>query len=182
MQHSKVNRATVLVAGIGNIFLGDDGFGCEVVKRLASRNLPPDVRVVDFGIRGFDLGYALLDDYDLVILVDATPRGGSPGTLYQIEPELDDLRVEKNSDPAVLLETHHMVPVKVLAFAQFMGASLKRIVVVGCEPENLEDDADGAIGLSASVACAVDEAVSMVESIVSRHRNRQGKGEAGENV
>ncbi|HEX2267996.1 MAG TPA: hydrogenase maturation protease, partial [Pyrinomonadaceae bacterium] len=75
----------ILVAGIGNIFLGDDAFGCEVVQRLLQRELPPEVSVVDFGIRGFDLAYALLEDYELSILVDATPRGDAPGTLYVIE-------------------------------------------------------------------------------------------------
>ncbi|MGH7848434.1 MAG: hydrogenase maturation protease, partial [Candidatus Binatia bacterium] len=80
---SAMTPAKILVAGIGNIFLGDDGFGVEVARELAKRKLPESVRVVDFGIRGFDLAYALLDGYDLTILVDAAPRGGLPGTLYK---------------------------------------------------------------------------------------------------
>src|SRR5437870_2595644 len=81
----------ILVAGIGNIFLGDDAFGCEVVQRLAARAWPASVRVVDFGIRGFDLAYALMDGYDVTIFVDATPRADAPGTLYTIEPDLSEL-------------------------------------------------------------------------------------------
>ena len=83
--------ARVLVAGIGNIFLGDDAFGCEVIQRIHRRVVPEYVRVEDFGIRGFDLAYALMDDYEAVILVDATPRGELPGTLYTIEPDLGAL-------------------------------------------------------------------------------------------
>lgn len=181
-----MDRNRILVAGIGNIFLGDDGFGCEVARRLVERDLPPEVRVVDFGIRGFDLGYALLDDYELVVLIDATPCSGVPGTLYQIEPALNDLDVKQDSDPAVFLETHHMVPTKVLTFAKFMGAPLRRIIVVGCEPEILGEDEDGRIGLSAPVSAAVDEAVSMVKFLLDQHtrksRRQQAKGEAGENV
>ncbi len=82
----------ILIAGIGNIFLGDDAFGSEVARRLAAQPIPDGVRVVDFGIRGFDLAYALIDGYDATILVDATPRGGSPGTLYLIEPDPGEAR------------------------------------------------------------------------------------------
>ncbi len=83
-------KERILIAGIGNIFLGDDAFGVEVVRRLSrsARKLPDEVRIVDFGIRGFDLAYALMEGYEVAILVDATPRGGVPGTLYTIEPDL----------------------------------------------------------------------------------------------
>ena len=97
----------ILVAGIGNVFLGDDGFGVEVVKRLAERELPEDVEVADFGIRGMDLIYALHDYYEVVIFVDATPRGEEPGTVYLLEPEIED-------DGEVVLDTHGMDPVKVI--------------------------------------------------------------------
>src|SRR6516225_7125141 len=83
-----MEQPRILVAGIGNIFLGDDAFGVEVARRLAARPQPDGVRVADFGIRGIDLTYALLDGYETVILVDATPRGGQPGTLYVIEPDV----------------------------------------------------------------------------------------------
>lgn len=99
-----MKQPNILVAGIGNIFLGDDGFGCEVVKRLHQRTWPDNVRVVDFGIRGFDLAYALLDEYDVTIFVDATPRGDQPGTLYTIEPETHE--IEGIAGQAAMVETH----------------------------------------------------------------------------
>src|SRR6185503_5480722 len=94
---------TTLIAGIGNIFLGDDAFGCEVLQHLAQREWPENVRVVDFGIRGFDLAYALLEGYDLTIFVDATPRGGAPGTLYVIEPDMTE--VDTLDAGAMMVET-----------------------------------------------------------------------------
>src|SRR5215212_7866010 len=118
----------VLVAGIGNIFLGDDGFGVEVVQRLSRRGLPEGVEVVDFGIRGMDLAYALHEDYDLVVLVDATPRGGEPGTVYLIEPDIEE-------DGAVSLDTHGMDPGKVIRLARALGARPTRTLLVGCEPQ-----------------------------------------------
>jgi hydrogenase maturation protease len=153
---------SLLVAGIGNIFLGDDAFGVEVAQRLARGDLPPGVRVVDFGIRGFDLAHALLEGDDAAILVDATPRGGAPGSLYVLEPDLDE------PEPAAI-ETHAMDPVKVLRLARAMGTLPKRVLVVGCEPSPLEPDdyADGRMGLSEPVAAAIDQAVELVESLVT---------------
>uniref|UniRef100_Q01S87 Hydrogenase maturation protease n=1 Tax=Solibacter usitatus (strain Ellin6076) TaxID=234267 RepID=Q01S87_SOLUE len=150
--------ARVLVAGVGNIFLGDDAFGSEVARRMLNEKWPEDVRVVDFGIRGFDLTFALLEGYDTVILVDATPRGGAPGTLYTIEPELDD-------GEAGEVATHGMNPMRVLAMAKHMGAEWKRLLVVGCEPAH---DAvnDGGIGLSEAVRPAVAEAVEVVRRLI----------------
>jgi hydrogenase maturation protease len=152
----------ILVAGIGNIFLGDDGFGVAVARRLAERALPDGVQVVDFGIRGMDLAYALLEHYDAVILVDAAPGGEKPGTLYLIEPQMDQAG-------AVALDTHGMDPVKVLALAQALGARPTRIWLVACEPGRLldgEDSEDVLVELSAPVQAAVEEAVTMVESLV----------------
>src|SRR5258705_5187685 len=122
----------ILIAGIGNIFLGDDGFGCEVLKRLMCRPWPDSVRLVDFGIRGFDLAYALMDGYDVTIFVDATPPGGRPGTLYIIGPHLNEL--DKLDQHEMMVETHGMNPMKVLAMVKSMGGGFKRIVLVGCEP------------------------------------------------
>jgi hydrogenase maturation protease len=150
----------ILIAGVGNIFLGDDAFGSEVARRLSERSLPANVRVIDFGIRGLDLAYALLDEYDAVILIDATQRGEPPGTLYLIEPDLEEI-----SSAEMLIETHRMEPLRVLALAQSMGANLRRIRIVACEPEVLESD-DGHIGLSSRVAGAVDEAIRIVESLI----------------
>src|SRR5262245_23406706 len=119
----------ILVAGIGNIFFGDDAFGCEVARRLANRALPEGVQVVDFGIRGLDLVYALLNGCDTVILIDATPRGGTPGTLYTIEPDLTEL-ANVNAE----MEAHGMDPMRVLAVVQSMAANLQNVRIVGCEP------------------------------------------------
>jgi hydrogenase maturation protease len=153
----------ILIAGIGNIFLGDDGFGVAVAQRLAQRSLPDGVRVGDFGIRGMDLVYALLDDYDACIFVDITTRGEPPGTLYLIEPEIA-------TDGAVALDAHGMDPVKVLALARSMGATPTRNFLVACEPASVPDtaaDDEIVMELSEPVKMAVDEAVRMVESLVA---------------
>ncbi|MGH7823596.1 MAG: hydrogenase maturation protease [Candidatus Binatia bacterium] len=155
----------ILVAGIGNIFLGDDAFGVEVVRRLSCRQLPENVRVVDFGIRGFDLAYALMDGYDTTILVDAVPRGGEPGTLYTIEPDLNQLNGLSAGE--LMLDTHAMNPLRVLALAKSMNGEFRRILLVGCEPETFGPE-EGRMGLSAPVEAAVNEAVAMVESLVSK--------------
>lgn len=154
----------ILIAGIGNIFLGDDGFGCEVLRRLMGRTWPDGVSVIDFGIRGFDLAYALMDGYDVTILVDATPRGGHPGTLYTIEPDLAEL--DSLEPQAMMVETHGMNPMKVLGMVKAMGGEFKRILLVGCEPATFGPE-EGQMGLSEPVEAAVDEAASMVESLVT---------------
>jgi hydrogenase maturation protease len=151
----------ILIAGIGNIFLGDDGFGVEVVRRLAQRRLPAGVKVVDFGIRGIDLTYALLDAYEAVILVDAAPRGGQPGTLYVIEPGPGAA-----DGPAPMLEPHSLEPEKVLRLARSMGGTIERVLLVGCEPTPLASEDDMAMGLSEPVQAAVEEAVALIESLV----------------
>jgi hydrogenase maturation protease len=163
----------ILIAGIGNIFLGDDAFGVEVVQRLAQRPLPEGVQVKDFGIRGFDLAYAILDDYDVTLMVDATPRGEAPGTLYVIEPDLNDL----NGADGVEIETHSMDPVKVLHLAKVLGGQPKRLLVVGCEPATFGPENEGQMGLSEPVQLAVDEAVQLVESLVQKlidEKQREG--------
>ncbi|MDQ3255284.1 MAG: hydrogenase maturation protease [Acidobacteriota bacterium] len=160
-----MTQPRILIAGIGNIFLGDDAFGSEVARRLAGRELPDEVRVVDFGIRGFDLAYALLDGYEVTIFVDATPRGGEPGTLYTIEPDLNEL--DNLDAEGMMVETHGMNPMKVLGMVKSMGGHFKRILLVGCEPAPLESE-DGHMGLSEPVQAAVDEAVKLVESLVSK--------------
>lgn len=150
----------VLLAGIGNMFLGDDAFGVELARRLAERRLPAGVEVVDFGIRGMDLAYAMQDGYDAVVFLDAVPRGEAPGTLYVIEPEIDE--------GLVGVDTHGMDPVKVLALARTLGTVPDRILVVGCEPETrMSGDADELlVELSAPVRAALDEAVTLVESVL----------------
>ncbi len=165
----------ILIACIGNIFLGDDGFGVEVAQRLMSRKTkryPEGVQVVDFGIRGVALAYTLLDDYDALVLVDAVPRGGTPGTLYLIEPDLTAMVPEQGIEAGrVALDTHNMDPVKVLAFARFLGARPMQTLIVGCEPATIitgEDGADMQMGLSEPVRAAVDEAMKMIDSLVEQ--------------
>ena len=160
------NLPSILIAGIGNIFLGDDAFGCEVAKRLRERRLPENVRVVDYGIRGFDLAYALMEGYDFTIFVDATPRGDAPGTVYLIEPDLGGFN--KIDAPETAIDTHNMNPLKVLAMVKALGGDFKKIFLVGCEPLFTGEEDIGFMGLSEPVAAAVDKAVEVVESLIER--------------
>jgi hydrogenase maturation protease len=155
----------ILVAGVGNIFLGDDAFGVEVAQRLARRPLPEGVRVVDFGIRGIDLTYALLDGYEAVVLVDAAPRGGAPGTVYVLEPDAD--APPEPGAGGALMETHGMHPAKVLRLAAAQGSPVRRVLLVGCEPAPVGDE-EVAMGLSEPVRAAVEEAVPLIESLVEK--------------
>jgi len=154
--------ARVLVAGIGNVFLGDDGWGVALAGRLAARALPRGVEVVDFGIRGMDLAYAMQEGYAAVILLDATPRGQAPGTLYVIEPELDEIEMA--------IDAHGMDPVKVLALARTLGArELPRTLIVGCEPRTRMSAADEQIlaELSEPVRASLDGAVGIVTDLLT---------------
>lgn len=172
-------RKRVLVAGVGNVFLGDDGFGVEVVKRLAGRAMPEGIEIKDFGIRGMDLAYALQDDYELVVFVDATPRGGEPGTVYLIEPEIEE-------DGVVSLDTHGMDPVKVIKLSRALGAKPTRTLVVGCEPQVIPGRGgfqtrpydDMLMELSEPVRAAVDEAAKLVLSLVEEICKDNGKQKA----
>jgi hydrogenase maturation protease len=154
----------ILIAGIGNIFMGDDGFGCEVARRLAQRPLPDGTRVNDFGVRSFDLAYALMDGYDATVLIDAVARGGPPGALYVIEPDVNELN--ESGPQAMMVEAHSMNPMRAISLAQSMNGELKRILLVGCEPATFAPE-EGRMGLSAAVEAAVQEAVEMVESLVA---------------
>ena len=177
-QVSAVQKPTILVAGIGNIFLGDDAFGVEVVRRLANLQLPQSVRVADFGIRGFDLAYALQDGYETTILVDACPHGEAAGTLYVIEPDLkalDDFAPNAPEAPQAVMEAHTMNPIGVLRMARAMNIGLKNILLVGCEPETLGGE-EGHMGLSAPVEAAVDSGVKLLESIIDRVLNGDKPG------
>jgi len=155
----------ILVACIGNIFLGDDGFGTEVARRLASRPLPADVVLKDFGIRGVDLSYALLEPYELVILVDACAQGGEPGSVYLIAPDTSDSDVSGRVPAS--LDMHGMNPMNVLRTIQSMGSAPSRILIVGCEPADLGGE-EGRLGLSDPVHAAVDEAIAMIETLISK--------------
>ena len=161
-----MSQPRILVAGVGNIFLGDDAFGVEVAQRLSRRALPDGVRVVDFGIRGLDLAYALLEEYDLTILVDATRQGAEPGALYVVEPELTG--VSENQDGAPLVDAHGMHPLRVLRMVRELGGQPKRVLVVGCEPATLGDELEGAMGLSAPVESAVNGAIDLIKSLIAK--------------
>jgi hydrogenase maturation protease len=155
----------VLVAGIGNIFLGDDGFGVEVVRRLTSKPLPPGVRVADFGIRGLHLAFELLEHPDdTTILVDVTPRGGEPGTVYLIEPDLETL-----AGPSGPADAHDMTPAAVFGLLRSLGGTPGRVLIVGCEPLSMEEE----MGLSPPVEGAVDEAVALILDVLTRENSRE---------
>jgi hydrogenase maturation protease len=164
-----VSEGTILVAGIGNIFLGDDGFGVEVARRLASRQHAESVRVADFGIRGFDLAFAILDDPAATILIDAMPRGERPGTVYVLEPDLDvdaPSSGPEHSDGS--FQGHAMTPDSVFALVRTLGGRPRNVTVVGCEPLTLGPENEGCMGLSEPVVNAVPEAVAIVEQLLSR--------------
>jgi hydrogenase maturation protease len=151
----------ILVACIGNIFLGDDAFGVEMARHLEERIASDRVCVVDYGIRGYDLAYALTEGYDAAILVDAASRGQAPGTLYIIRPD-SHAGVEAG---APSLDAHSLNPMAVLRMAASTGGVLPPVFVVGCEPKVLETP-DGEFGLSPEVAAAVPRAVEMVDRLV----------------
>jgi len=161
--------ARILVAGIGNIFLGDDAFGVEVVRRLAARPLPPGVEARDFGIRGLDLAWSLQDGYDAVILVDAVSRGEPPGTLHILEPEA--------GLPAACLEPHQLDPARVLQLVRAQGGRLPLLRLVGCEPGTFEPGQE----LSDPVRAAVDGAVGVLVALIGQLRESwQQPGGAGD--
>ena len=150
---SDASHPRILVAGIGNIFLGDDGFGCEVVRALATIEVPTATKVMDYGIRGLDLAYALLEPYQRVIFVDAISRGEVPGTVYLLQPAQPDKQADASLDP------HFMDPVHLMAMARSLGEITAEIFIVGCEPLDFGDEFEGRMELSSIVAAAVPEGV-----------------------
>ena len=174
--HVKIlEQPRILIAGIGNIFLGDDGFGVEVARRLATRELPIGARVADFGIRGFDLAYAVQDGYEAVVLVDAYSHGQPPGTVSLIEPDFSEVAEGEQAT----VETHGMDPLKVLRLAAAMNGSLQKILLVGCEPASLGCE-EGAMGLTRPVEAAVDRAVTLIIDVVNKLlQDRTQESEAG---
>ncbi len=146
----------VVVAGIGNVFLGDDGFGVEVVRRLRQAQLPADVEVLDVGLRGLHLAYRLAAGGDLLVAGDAVSRGGAPGTVYVLEPTPDAL--------AGWADAHAMDLASVFATVQALGGTLGRVLVVGCEPAEICER----MGLSAAVEGAIDHAIERIRAIAER--------------
>ena len=149
---------TVLVAGVGNIFLTDDGFGPEVARRLAGRDLPPGVHAIDYGIRGTHLAFDLLDgSCSALVVVDAIPSRGAPGTVHLIEIGTSDL-------PGVGLDAHGMDPASMLAGVTAMGGALPPTYLIGCEAQTVEEG----IGLTAPVEDAVEDACAAVQALAQR--------------
>ncbi|HEY1987704.1 MAG TPA: hydrogenase maturation protease [Terracidiphilus sp.] len=151
----------ILVACIGNIFRGDDGFGVAAATALVAAHLPPDVTVVDYGIRGFDLASAMLGSWSAVILVDAVARGGAPGTVYLLQPA--EASAEQNG-----IDPHSMDPVRVLETAHSLGEVSAEVFIVGCEPLDLGDEIEGRMGLSDVVWAAIPNAVKMIQGLAER--------------
>lgn len=167
-EHRTTNTAQtnrILIAGIGNIFLGDDGFGVEVAQQLSRCDFPASVRVADFGIRGLDLAYALQDGYETTILVDAYPYGQLPGTVYVVELDLND--PEASLSQHNFVQPHDMNPMNVLRMASAMRGPLQRVLLVGCEPATFGGE-EGHMGLSGPVQSAIPEAVKVVEEFVAK--------------
>jgi hydrogenase maturation protease len=162
-----VSVPRILIACIGNIFLGDDAFGVEVARLLLQLSWPASVHVEDFGIRGVDLAYSLLDDFDVAIFVDAAQRGYPPGTLFVIEPDVAEFASE---DPQIktTIDAHSMDPAKVLRTAASMGAKVGRVLVVGCEPTPPPADEDVQMELTPPVKAAVPRAVPLIRDLVDR--------------
>ncbi|MDN3355743.1 hydrogenase maturation protease [Actinomadura sp. DC4] len=150
----------ILVAGVGNIFLGDDGFGVEVARRLAGTELPGGVDVGDFGIRGIHLAYEL-SAYDTTILVDATPRGAEPGTLCALELE--------QGEPQSVVDAHGMTPDTVLDLVGVVGGEMRRVLLVGCEP----GDVSPGMELSPPVAAAIEPAIRLVRELIEEELRDQ---------
>lgn len=152
----------VLVAGVGNIFLGDDGFGVEVARRLSTETWPDGVQVMDFGIRGVHLAYQLLEGYDTLVLIDAASRGEQPGTVFLLEPDFAREENLERMENGFLLDAHGMDPELVLGMLKDLGGKVDRVLIVGCEPAEVVER----IGLSEPVECAVDDAVRLVQDLI----------------
>jgi hydrogenase maturation protease len=155
----------ILVAGIGNAWLKDDGFGGEVVKRLESRELPEGAAVFDFGTGGLDLAYEVMRGYDALVLIDVSRQGGEPGTLYVMEAQKED--VEAGIEDGQMVNPHAMDPQTVLRFVKTLGAWPGKVVIVACEPAQVEEMG---MGLSAEVQSAVDAAVGLVIETIEELR------------
>jgi hydrogenase maturation protease len=158
----------ILIAGIGNIFFGDDAFGVEVIRELTKSPLPQGINAVDFGIRSYDLAYAIMDGYAATILVDITARGEPPGTVYLIELDPEKIGDSEGMVP----DGHSLDPVAVLRMTQSLGGQIEKLYLVACEPAVLETE-DGRIGLSEPVQAAVPEAVRTIHRLVDKLRSER---------
>ncbi len=155
----------ILVAAVGNLWLRDDGFGGEVAKRLRERELPPGVQVADFGTGGLDLAYELMRGYDALVLVDISRQGGEPGTLYVMEADPES--IEAGIEDGDMIDPHDMDPQTVLRFVKSVNGWPGKVIVVACEPAEIEDFG---IGLSPAVEVAVEQAVGLVADTLDELR------------
>ena len=155
----------VLVAGVGNAWLQDDAFGAECARRLEARGVPEGVTVMDFGTGGLDLAYEIMRGYDALVLLDASRQGGEPGTLYVIEPQLSDY--EGAIEDGDTINPHGMDPATVLRFVNAIGGFSGKVVVIGCEPGEVDDVG---LGLTAPVEAAVERALAMIRETIDELR------------
>ena len=155
----------VLVAGVGNSWLRDDGFGPQVVKRLEEGGTPEGVAVFDFGSGGLDLAYEVMRGYDALVMVDVSQQGGEPGTLYVMEPDPDEINA--GLEDGEMIDPHGMDPLTVLRFVKAVGGWPGKVIVVACEPKDVEDMG---MGLSSEVENAVEGAVKVVLDTVEEMR------------
>lgn len=168
MSHSENPQAPekqILVAGVGNAWLQDDAFGGEVARRLEARGVPSGVTVLDFGTSGLDLAYEVMRGYDALLLVDATRQGGAPGTLYVMEPEREE--IEGSIDDGEMIDPHDMNPQTVLRFVKTTGGWPGKVLVIGCEPGEIDDVG---LGLSPAVETAVAHAIELVLETIEELR------------
>jgi hydrogenase maturation protease len=152
----------ILVAGVGNTWLQDDGFGCEVIKRLGTRELPDGVTVLDFGTGGLELAYEVMRGYDGLVLIDVSQQGGEPGTLYVLEPDPDE--IDAGIEDGATVNPHGMDPQTVLRFLKSIGGWPGKVVVIACEPEEVEDMG---LHLTEKVSAAVDRACDLAMETVA---------------
>ncbi len=158
---------SILVAGVGNAWLHDDGFGGEVARRLEQRELPPGVTVMDAGTGGLDLAYEVMRGYDALVILDVSKQGGEPGTLYVIEPD----RNVAASTP----DAHRMDIQNVFGYLRMLAGEAPPITIVGCEPESVEPG----MGLSTAVANSVDAAAQLVRRLIDHQLAAPAPGDIG---
>ncbi|WCB95118.1 Hydrogenase 2 maturation protease [Baekduia alba] len=170
----RVPEKQILVAGVGNAWLQDDAFGGECARRFEARGVPDGVTVMDFGTGGLDLAYEIMRGYDALVLLDASRQGGAPGTLYVLEPDMEELG--KPIEDGDVINPHGMDPQTMLRFVGAIGGFSGRVVVIGCEPGEVDDVG---LGLTPAVEGAVDRALALVSETLDELRRDAAYPAAG---
>jgi len=165
--------AQILIAGVGNAWMQDDGFGGEVVRVLGEHELPSGVSVEDFGTGGLDLAYEVMRGYDALVLLDVTRGGGPPGTLYVLEPE--EAEIAAGIEDGEMIDPHAMDPQTVLRFVRAVSGWPGSVVVIACEPAEVEEPG---MGLTPEVAAAVPRAVQLTLEAVDGLRDKAARASA----